>query len=309
MRLLLDFDTPGIVQLLREQAPDLEVVRADAPYAQLQDVEALLMTTGASPALPATLTRCPRLKWIHVLGTGVDNLPPEMAEHRVVTCSRGATATPIAEWVLAMMLSFEKQLPSSWVRQPPQSWYLANLGSLEGKVLGVIGFGAIGQAVARRALAFDMRVLAKVRQHRPSPMAGVEFVECLEELLPHADHLVLALPATGESRGLIDETRLLQMKPGVHLINVARGGLIDQSALRPFLDSGHVVAASLDVVEPEPLPAGHWLYEHPRVRLSPHISWSAVDIVGKMLGIFLKNLDAYRQGSPLEGVVNIRAGY
>ena len=309
MRLALNIDAPGIIQLLQAHAPELDIVPAGAPPPELKDVEALLTPAGGRSDLAALLAHCPQLKWIYILGTGVDNFPLELAENRLITCSRGATAVPIAEWVMAMLLSFEKKLPDSWVSKPPQSWYVANLGSLEGKTLGLIGFGAIGQAVARRALAFDMRVLAKVRQHRSSSMAGVEFVECMGDLLPQVDHLVLALPATAESRGLIGTTELLQTKPGVHLVNVARASLIEQEALRPFLDSGHVAAASLDVVEPEPLTAGHWLYQHPRVRLSPHISWNAVDIVSKMLAVYLKNIDAYRQGLPLEGVVNINAGY
>ncbi len=309
MRLALNLDAPGIVQLLQENAPELEIVHSSAPRAQLQEVEVLLTPAAGASKLSELLSACPRLKWIHILGTGVDDFPLELVGDQRVTCSRGATASPIAEWVMAMILCFEKKLPDSWVVEPPQSWYVANLGGLEGKTLGLLGFGAIGQAVARRALAFDMRVLAKVRQHRESPLHGVEFIENLDHLLPQVDHLVLALPATAESSGLIGKAQLLQTKPGVHLINVARATLLDQASLRPFLDSGHVAAASLDVVEPEPLPAGHWLYEHPRVRLSPHISWSSVGIVSRMLGVFLRNVRAYRQGAPLEGLVDRSAGY
>jgi phosphoglycerate dehydrogenase-like enzyme len=129
--------------------------------------------------------------------------------------------------------------------------------------LGLLGCGAIGQAIARRALAFDMRIVAKVRQHRLSPMAGVELVASLDQVLGEADHLVLALPVTAESRGLLDAEPLALIKPGVHLVSVARSGLIDQDALRPLLDRGHIATASLDVVDPEPLLAGHWLYTHP----------------------------------------------
>lgn len=216
MQLALNIDAPGIIQLLQAHAPELNIVPARAPLPELKDVEALLTSAAGSSDLTELLAHCPQLKWIHILGTGVDNFPLELAKNKLITCSRGATAVPIAEWVMAMLLSFEKKLPDSWITKPPQSWYVANLGSLEGKTLGLIGFGAIGQAVARRALAFDMRVLAKVRQHRTSSMAGVEFVECMGDLLPQVDHLVLALPATAESRGLIGTTELLQTKPGVH---------------------------------------------------------------------------------------------
>lgn len=309
MRLALNFNAPDIVQLLQRHTPGLDIVTPDAPADALQQAEALLTPAAGTTHLPDLLARCPRLKWIHIFGTGTDTFPLDLVPDRLVTCSRGATAAPMAEWVLAMMLGFEKQLPHSWVTEPPQSWFLANLGSLEGKTLGLVGLGAIGQAIAQRALAFDMRVLAKVRQHRPSPMDRVELVEHLDQLLPQADHLVLALPATADSKGLLGAAQLQRTKPGVHLINVARASLIDQNALRPLLDNGHIARASLDVVDPEPLPAGHWLYQHPRVRLSPHISWSAPDIVNKMLDVFLHNLRAYRQGLPLQGLVNLQAGY
>lgn len=120
---------------------------------------------------------------------------------------------------------------------------------------------------------------------------------------------MLALPATAESRGLLDTERLALTKPGVHLVNVARAGLVDQEALRLLLDQDHVAMASLDVVDPEPLPAGHWLYAHPRVRLSPHVSWSAPGMVERMLAVFMRNMAAFAQGQPLEGVVDVAAGY
>jgi phosphoglycerate dehydrogenase-like enzyme len=217
---------------------------------------------------------------------------------------------PIAEWTLAMMLSFEKKLPDSWVSSQPDDWFTAReLGTLSHRTLGLVGFGAIGQQIAKRALAFDMRVLAKVRTYRESPVAGVELLEDLDELLQQADHLVLALPATPESEQLINARALAQTKKGVHIVNVARASILDQAALQPLLDSGHVAMASLDVVSPEPLPDGHWLYSHPRVRLSPHTSWSSPEVMANMMNSFLMNLQAYAQGEALAGVVDIGAGY
>lgn len=309
MRLALNFEAPHIEKALQAQRGDLEIIRIAAHEDPPGTVDVLLTPlTGVQP-IPELLPKCQGLRWVHIFGTGADTFPFDLAGGLQVTCSRGASASAIAEWVLAMMLSFEKQLPQRWVSAPPAQWFLAELGGLEGKTLGLLGFGAIGQAIARRALAFDMKVVAKVRQHRPSPMAGVTLVDSLEQVLGAADHLVLALPATAESRGLLDGERLAMTKPGGHLVNVARSGLIDQDALRPLLDSGHIAQASLDVVEPEPLPAGHWLYSHPRVRLSPHISWSAPGMVDRMLAVFLRNLEAFAQGRPLEGGVDVAAGY
>ena len=309
MRVALNFQAPTIDAMLQGRMPALELVQVSTQGAPDGEVTALLTPLVGTQTLDELLPSCQGLKWVHILGAGADTFPFALAEGIQVSCSKGASAVAIAEWTLAMMLCFEKKLPQCWVSEPPARWFLAELGSLEGKTLGLLGFGAIGQEVARRAQAFGMRVLAKVRSHRPSPVAGVTFVDSLEQVLREADHLVLALPATAESRGLLDAELLAHTKPGVHLVNVARASLIDQEALRPLLDRGHIAQASLDVVEPEPLPSSHWLYGHPRVRLSPHVSWSAPGTVDRMLGAFLHNLDAFVSGRPLTGVVDVAAGY
>ena len=121
--------------------------------------------------------------------------------------------------------------------------------------------------------------------------------------------MVLAASATDQTNGLIDSEAFGVAKPGLHLINVARGSLIDQGALREALDRGVVGRASLDTMQPEPLPAGHWLYEHPRVRLTPHVSWSMPGAVDLLLDKFVANLECYRAGRALENVVDRAAGY
>ena len=140
-------------------------------------------------------------------------------------------------------------------------------------------------------------------------MAGVEIVPDLEPLVASAHHLVVAAPATPDTRGLIDRAALAHAGPGLHVVNIARGSLIDLESLREALDDGRVARASLDTVEPEPLPEGHWLYTHPRVRLSPHISWSMPGALDHILEPFIENLHRYRAGEPLEGVVDVDAGY
>ena len=292
-----------------EAVPEAELIAvpdtSDLPPAVHGEV--LLTPPWDSGNLRAVLER--GVRWIHTIGTGLDRFPFAAVGERLVTCSRGASGIPIAEWVLAVMLAFEKHLPDAWVTRPPERWHEAQLGGLYGRTCAVVGLGGIGTAVARRALAFDMRVRAVRRSDAPSPLAGIERVDNLAELLPSADHLVLAVPLTAETRHLIGHEALAWMKPGVHLINVARGALVDQDALRAALDDGRVARASLDVVDPEPLPDGHWLYTHPRVRLSPHISWSIPAAFDLLLDTFIANLRRYRAGQPLEGQVDRARGY
>ena len=129
------------------------------------------------------------------------------------------------------------------------------------------------------------------------------------DLLPDVDHLVLAAPGTARTRHLVDAAALAAVKPGVHLVNIARGSLVDQDALRVALDDGRVAMATLDTVDPEPLPEGHWLYSHPKVRLSAHVSWASPAGMARTLEIFVDNLRRYAAGEPVLHVVDADEGY
>src|SRR5690606_11871055 len=144
------------------------------------------------------------------------------------------------------------------------------------QTLGIAGYGAIGREVAKRAQALGMDVLALRRGGAAvAPDTGVRAVASVEDLLGASDHVVLALPITPQTRHCINARSLAHAKPGLHLVNIARGALVDQPALLQALDSGRLSGATLDVTDPEPLPEGHALYHHPRVHLTPHVSWAA----------------------------------
>jgi phosphoglycerate dehydrogenase-like enzyme len=134
-------------------------------------------------------------------------------------------------------------------------------------------------------------------------------VTSIDELVADADHLVIAAPATARTKHLVDADVLAKVKPRLHLVNIARGALVDQDALRGALDDDRVAMATLDTVDPEPLPAGHWMYDHPKVRLSAHISWYEPQIQRAALEIFVDNLARYQRGEPLREVVDPVEGY
>ena len=288
-----------------EGPPEVVWLAADQPAPP--EVEVLVTMGIGRQALTAQLT--PSVRWVHVLATGVDGFPFDLLGGRTLTCSRGASAVAIAEFTLAAMLAFEKRLPEIWLDEPPAHWNLARLGGLAGRRLGLVGLGAIGTETARRALAFEMEVTAYRRTAAPSPLPGVRVSPSLAEVVAGADHVVVAAPATPRTRHLIGAAALAAVGPGAHLVNVSRGSLVDQEALRAALDDGRVARATLDVVEPEPLPEGHWLYRHPGVRLSAHVSWSAPDTLARTMDAFAANLERYRDGQPLEGQVDVAAGY
>jgi phosphoglycerate dehydrogenase-like enzyme len=309
LRILTHLPAPALERIAAQHGAEFVAVPTEGEPPEGVRGEVLLTFAWGSPNLARVAAR--GVRWIHTIGTGVDRFPLDAVGDRVLTCSRGASAVPIAEWTLAVMLAFEKRLPESWVSAPPESWNRPDeeLGGLEGRTLGLVGLGGIAGAVATRALAFGMDVLAVRRSGTSSPLPGVSVVPGLEELLPRADHLVLAAAATPETRHLVGREALARVRRGVHLVNVARGSLLDQDALRAALDDGRVARASLDVAEPEPLPAGHWLYEHPKVRLSPHISWSAPGAIERLFETFDENLRRWRAGEALLGTVDLTRGY
>lgn len=272
--------------------------------------EVLLSTPGTAPNLAEALSR--GVRWVHLIGTGIDAFRVELiGPDRILTNSRGLSAVPISEWVLACMLAFEKRLPQAWFDEAPERWNIPSspLGTLSGKTLALLGMGGIGSAVAVRALPFGMRVKALRRSDGPSPVDGVEMVRSVTELVADADHVVLVAPLTDATRGIVDDELFAVMKTGVHLVNVARGPLVVQDDLKIALDDGTVAMACLDTTDPEPLPAGHWMYDDPRVRISPHTSWNFPGAFPAMFEMFAENLDRYLDGRPLLSVVDPADGY
>lgn len=290
---------------IRAAVPDAEVIDV-GPDPPTADLTADVLFGGWAPH---SFDYAQRVPWVQMSGTGVDKVPRQLFEGRIVTCARGASAVPISEFVLGAMLAFEKRFPEVWLHEPPEHWNFDRLGGLQGRTLGIVGLGGIGAAIAQRALPFGMRVLAVRRTGTASPVDGVELVPSLDELLEASDHVVLSVPLTPHTEHLLDAAAFATVKPGVHLVNIARGRLVDQDALRVALDVDRVAMATLDTVDPEPLPAGHWLYEHPKVRLSAHISWASHLGFDSTVDLFVDNLRRYSAGQPLQDVVNPDEGY
>jgi phosphoglycerate dehydrogenase-like enzyme len=295
---------------LRERLPELEVV--SIPRGVPQGIPSHPHALLALPMKvdPPSDRQPPDgwpqgLRWVQLASVGIDNYPRWLLEAPLVTTANGTSSEVIAEFALACILAANKSLPERWIASPEQ-WRLSAAPPLRGSVLGLVGFGGIGRALADKALALGMRVIALRRSGAPA--AGVEAARDIADLFARADHVVLAAPGTPATRHIVNREVLRQAKPGLHLVNVARGSLVDQSAL----DDGRVGRASLDVTEPEPLPAGHAFYTHPRVRLSPHTSAISAAQQDALVEKFLGNLARFRAGRPLEDVVDaarIARGY
>ncbi len=261
------------------------------------------------------LERAPRLKWLQTISTGVDRiLSPELGRSNVVvTNMSGIHELTIAEFVLMLMLMFVKQAPRSFYQQIEGRWKWFPVDVLAGKTIGIVGMGRIGREVARVSRFFDMKVVAT---RRSAAIGDVEEnvdlllpAARLHELLSLSDFVVLSLPLTEESRGMIGEDELAAMKQSARLINVSRGAIVDEPALIQALQEGRIAGAGLDVYSEEPLPPDSPLRRMPNVIFSPHVSGDieAYDVGAARL--FAENLGRYLSGEPLLNVVDKSRGY
>jgi phosphoglycerate dehydrogenase-like enzyme len=291
-------DYAGSVARIRERFPTVEVI--DITGGLAPGTRGDVLFGGWSPNSVAAVAS--GVRWVQLMGTGIDRVPPEVRAVPLLTTARGASAVAISEYVIAAMGACARNFPENWLRESPEHWNVQPARLLAGDTVALFGFGGIAQRVARIALALEMSVVALRRTERPA-IDGVTLVHSIQDLVSVADHLVLAAPATDVTRYVINAETLALMKPGAHLVNIARGALVDQEALRPALDGGTIGRASLDVTEPEPLPPGHWMYDHPKVFLTPHSSWVGPPPFAASTELFCDNLQRFLAGEPLEGVV------
>ncbi|MCU1720621.1 D-isomer specific 2-hydroxyacid dehydrogenase family protein [Pseudomonas sp. 5P_5.1_Bac1] len=248
------------------------------------------------------------LRWVQLVSSGIDFYPDWLFQGPPVTSGKGSNAEQVAEFALAAIFSAAKQLPNIWVKD--DDWSFTPLQPVRGKTLGILGLGSIGRALAAKGHALGLRVIALGRPGQPLE-AGVpvEAVADLHQLFAESDHLVIAAPLTAQTRGLINRDVLASAKPGLHLINIARGGLLDQQALLEGLEAGWIGRATLDVTEPEPLPAGHPLYSDPRVFISPHTCAISTEGIRGFAEDFVENFRRYHQGEALRNLVDHQRGY
>jgi phosphoglycerate dehydrogenase-like enzyme len=262
-----------------------------------------------------------QLKWLQLTSAGVDMLlehPVVRAPGVTVTTASGIHATAISEYIIGAMIAFAKNFPKALRAQAERSWQPYWPQELEDATVGIIGLGAIGKRTAELARALRLRVLAMRRSCRRR-MSGAEAGEpAVDELFPPAelhaflgecDYVVLALPLTDESAGLIGEAEFAAMKQNAVIVNIARGRVIDQDALLRALREGRIAGAALDVTTPEPLPADHELWAAPNVMITPHISGGTPRYMERAIDLFCDNLGRYLAGEPLRNVVDPDRGY
>jgi phosphoglycerate dehydrogenase-like enzyme len=266
---------------------------------------------------PTTLHRvlyaAPSLRWHHAPNAGVNHIltPKYLERDLILTNGAGVHGIPIAEFVITYLLAYSKRLPSLYKLQNEHDWQRGlPIQELFEKTLLIIGAGGIGQEIAVRAKAFGMRIFGSSRHPKPLPnFDKVVGANDWKELLPEAEFVVIATPLTPETKGMIDVETLRLFRPDSYLINIARGAIVDESALIQALQEGWIAGAALDTVFIEPLPAESPLWTLPNVFITPHCSGNSPRVKERTLALFLDNFTRYRQGKPLRKVVDKTAGY
>jgi len=280
----------------------------------LRDAEVLL----TNPIVPDDIvSRAPTLKWLQLTSAGVDRLldAPVVRSHVTVTTASGIHAVPISEYVIGAMLAFAKGFPRAIRAQAERAWRPYWPEELEAKTVGVLGMGAIGARVIELSRVLGMRVLALRRSARRRVTGDGSAAEellgpnDLPYLLAQSDYVVVAVPLTAETRGMIGEPELKAMKPTAVIINIARGAVIDEQALVQALREGWIRGAALDVFHQEPLSSESELWALENVMLTPHISGGTPRYMERAVDLFCDNLRRYLAGEPLRNVVDATRGY
>jgi len=315
---ILHTDEPdAALAVAREAHPDLRFFGSDS----YDGLPAMIDETGAevvysvrfagTPGFPrAALLEGPSVRWVSVGGSGTDHLGRWDTARVTVTNAAGVAADMMAEYTIGGLLHFSLDLPGFRRAQASRTWIAGKVQPIEGQTLLILGLGQTGRAIATRAKALGMHTIG-VRA-RPQPVENLDEVHpttALAELLPRADAVAVCVPLLDSTRGLLGADAIAAIKPGAVLVDVSRGGVVDQRALADALASGQLRGAALDVFETEPLPGDSPFWDMDNVIVTPHCSSVYDGWTLKSVAMFCENLWRYRRGEPLSNVVDPARGY
>lgn len=315
-RILLWTDTPAAYEAAIAEAGLAPRVRLSAlPRKEVPGTELLAETEAllgwGAPA--GVLPRMERLRWIQSLTAGVEGwlALPDLPEGVALTCARGTHRESMPENILGAIFHIAKPYHQIMLDNAEAKWVRRVATPLGGKVLGILGLGAIGAELARKAAALDMRVIG-TKRNPAGAIPGVERIYApaqTDEVLAQSDFVVLLLPATPETEEFIDAQRLAAMKPGAWLINFGRGAIIRDADLIAAVTEKRIAGAILDVFRQEPLPASDPFWRTPGITVLPHIGGGHPTRDRVVAGLFADNLARFLDGRPLRELVDRRAGY
>lgn len=303
-------------QELAKEFPQVQFVMATTPEALLKeivDADAAVGYVSQEAFLAAK-----KLRWIQSASAGVEwmrNAPALVESDVTVTNMKGAHASTIAEHAFGMLVFLARKFALLYEKQKAHEWVPFGQGieyfGLAGLTMGVVGLGQIGRAIAKRAHAFDMEVLA-VDLHpveKPDHVAELGLLDKLPDLMRRSDVVAIATPITPETRGMITSELLRSMKSSAYLLVMSRGGIVDEPTLVQMLNEGKLAGAGLDVTAVEPLPTDNPLWDAPNVIITPHCSPTFSQTAGNTKTILRENLKRFLAGEALMNVVDKKLGY
>jgi phosphoglycerate dehydrogenase-like enzyme len=316
-------DSPLVLVLADSEDPQLALL-GDVPHVVVKDAgglvgaphdaAAILHWSSRRDLLRETFLANPQVRWVHSRSAGLDGvLFPELVSSAVpLTNGSGVFSQSLGEFALAMVLYFAKDFPRMLRNKAARRWEQFDLDEIDGQTVGIVGYGDIGRAVARRVHAIGVKVLALKRHAPTTPDPLIEKFYKPEEMaamLGRCDYVVACAPLTQETRHMISDAAFAAMKPSAVIINVGRGPVVDQAALIRALDQKKIRGAGLDVFEHEPIPADDPIWKFEDVFISPHTADHTRDWLEQAMRFFLRQYEKFRRGEPLENVVDKRLGY
>jgi len=278
------------------------------------DAEVILHWAGPRDLLRAAFLACRNVRWVHSRSAGLDRiLFPELVGSAVpLTNGSGVFSASLGEFALGAILYFAKDFRRMLRNQEAGRWEQFDVDEISGQTVGIVGYGDIGRAVASRAHAMGMKVLA-LKRHPPAstdPLVDRFYASReLDSMLAASDFVVVCAPLTRETHHMVSDAALAAMKPNVVVINIGRGPVIDQAALVRALTQNKIRGAALDVFEQEPIPPEDPIWKLPNIFISPHCADHTRDWLDQAMRFFLEEYERFRTGQPLKNVVEKHLGY
>jgi phosphoglycerate dehydrogenase-like enzyme len=317
--------TDSLVGVVEDEQPSNELLSqppgvvyrfiqpSSPPPDDAREVDALLVWGVSSTFLRDNWTAFRRLRWVHTATAGVERVlfPALIESDVVVTNSRFVFDEALAEYVIGMILVLSKDFRTTIAHQAEHRWQQRESDTLQGKVVVMVGVGPIARRTAQLAKAFGMvvRGIGRTARTGDPDFGDIASTERLGALFAEADYVVMVLPNTPLTAGLVDAAALAALPRTARLVNVGRAATLDQDALAGALREGRLAGAALDVVTPEPLPAGDRLWDVPNLLISPHMSGDFHGVRKQLAELFERNLEHWLRGEPLLNVVDKDLGY
>ncbi|MDR3566126.1 MAG: D-2-hydroxyacid dehydrogenase [Negativicutes bacterium] len=302
------------VAAIKEVMPEITVVHTDLEHAGEWIAATDILVAWGMHDIRALYAAAPRLKWVHALSAGVENLifPELQTADTILTNSKGIHGIPISEHVFALILAFSRGLNLYIRQQTAKEWKRQKEFTTEihEKTLGIVGLGSIGRELAKKAKGLGMNVVAVKREITSEIFVNKLYTpDQLEEMLGVADFVVVALPLTEETNGLFGLRQFAAMKPSAYFFNIARGAIVREKDLVGALEKGLIRGAGLDVFEEEPLPQSSPLWDRPDVIITPHVGGQSPPYLDRAIKLFVDNLTRYTENREMVNLVDKIKGY